>query len=387
MERLNKCKKLVIFVLLVAGLIGMLPTKKASAASYSAGNLPFLTVIQYLGFDPDNFTKYNIPTNYYLISDLGNGIYAVYCFSSDKPNVIYNNTWFYDTGNSGKEYTVAYEFTNAGFVGTYQPHSNKAVFGGGTVKYSTFYFSVGGSNKANVSLIDTSQPLITPTPTPDPEHIHEWNVQVESATCTASGHTWEECGCGEVQNETELPALGHIWEQKEDLGSCIVDSRTWEECAICAIIQNEVITPASGHVWIDKEEAATCTTPGRSWEECGCGEVQNEIELPALGHGILIYNVTQQPTVQVEGTYTKTCSICHEIVESGTIPVVTPSPTPTPTLAPSPDLMVQTTDFSFIVVMVMQLMKDFPLNLFLVMLLLCAALIIFDSLKKGISKK
>lgn len=205
-------------------------------------------------------------------------------------------------------------------------------------------------------------------------HEHSWTTQTESATCATVGSTWEECECGAVQNEVEIPALGHSWEEKEDVGSCIEDSKTWEECSVCGAIQNEVVTPASGHVWVEKIEAATCTTTGKSWEECGCGEIQNEIELPlvdhswinktdpatctetgkaweecsvcfevrnervveALGHGILIYEVTQEPTISDPGTFTRTCSVCGEIVESGVIPAVTPTPTPRPTATPRP---------------------------------------------------
>lgn len=96
------------------------------------------------------------------------------------------------------------------------------------------------------------------------------------------------------------------------------------------------------HEWVKKEEAATCTTGGRTWEECACGEIQNEVILNALGHGELIYTVISSPTVETEGEYEETCSVCGEVVNRGNIvklsptPVPTSTPTPTPTNIPTP---------------------------------------------------
>lgn len=68
-------------------------------------------------------------------------------------------------------------------------------------------------------------------------------------------------------------------------------------------------------------------------------------------------------------------------------PTIGPSPTPTPTLIPDAELMESTSDFSFIVLMVMLLMQDFPLNLFLVCLLLLVGLVLFDDTKRGLKRK
>lgn len=136
------------------------------------------------------------------------------------------------------------------------------------------------------------------------------------------------------------------------------------------------------HSFASRERAATCIEDGLSFDRCSCGETQNEIIIPALGHGELNYNVTQEPSLESEGTYTRTCSVCGEVVESGVISALaTPTPmptfTPTPTLEPSPELVSQTADFFLLYVMVMTLFQTFPLNLFVVACLLCVAVILF----------
>ena len=100
--------------------------------------------------------------------------------------------------------------------------------------------------------------------------------------------------------------------------------------------------PVHVHAWEKKEVKPTCTEGGRTWEECACGEVQNEVIMDALGHGELIYTVISSPTVETEGEYEETCSLCGEIVNKGNIvklsptPVPTSTPTPTPTNTPTP---------------------------------------------------
>ena len=100
--------------------------------------------------------------------------------------------------------------------------------------------------------------------------------------------------------------------------------------------------PVHVHAWEKKEVKPTCTEGGRTWEECACGEIQNEVILNALGHGELIYTVISSPTVEAEGEYEESCSVCKEVVNRGNIvklsptPVPTSTPTPTPTNTPTP---------------------------------------------------
>ncbi len=90
------------------------------------------------------------------------------------------------------------------------------------------------------------------------------------------------------------------------------------------------------HIWIAKETVPTCAEDGLFWEECDCGEVQNKVIVPALGHRKCSYRVITEATLQEEGSYETTCEVCGAVVSSGAVPKLTPTPTPTPSPTPRP---------------------------------------------------
>jgi len=90
------------------------------------------------------------------------------------------------------------------------------------------------------------------------------------------------------------------------------------------------------HVWVAKVTEATCMEDGLSREECDCGEIQNEVTIPALGHRKCRYRVITEATLKEEGSYETTCEACGAVVSSGAVPKLTPTPTPTPSPTPRP---------------------------------------------------
>lgn len=178
----------------------------------------------------------------------------------------------------------------------------------------------------------TPEPTATPTPTEIP-HEHVWNLAITEATCTTDGRSVEECTCGETQNDTVIPAPGHTWNAKVIVASCTEVGKTWQECS-CGAIQNEAVVPATGHAWIENKIAATCTENGKSWEECACGAIQNEAVISATGHVEYTYRIVTSPSVAEAGMYENVCNACGTVVESGSIPKLTPTPTPSPSPTP-----------------------------------------------------
>lgn len=89
------------------------------------------------------------------------------------------------------------------------------------------------------------------------------------------------------------------------------------------------------HEWKLVTTEATCTTDGHSAELCGCGEKKNETAIPATGHVEYTYQVVTNPSVETEGEYGNICNACGVIVNSGSIPKLTPTPTPSPTPKPT----------------------------------------------------
>ncbi|MBQ7303458.1 MAG: hypothetical protein IJW75_00875, partial [Alphaproteobacteria bacterium] len=272
-------KRILIFFLAAVLLIGAVPAKEVKAEE----EYEIINVLNELGWNATYLTEDNPEFleryPYYLIYDKGTRFRWVIMFE-DIPSLIY-----FDDGydrlnfnlNSSKYGIKIYGYFSSKNINTFSNSFQREI----DISYlSDDNYKLVASN-FNVSNIENGENM------PDTvdwvplyqTHEHTWIFNEESATCSSIGRTWEECECGAIQNEVELPVLPHTWEQKEELGSCIEDSRTWEECSVCGEVQNEVITPTNGHVWIYHEEPATCLENGRSWEECGCGEVQNETEI------------------------------------------------------------------------------------------------------------
>lgn len=231
---------------------------------------------------------------------------------------------------------------------------------------------------------NTPEPTATSTPIPTPTdvpHEHKWVAKEQPATCTTGGRTWQECECGEIQNEVILEALGHgklIYTVVKE-PTTEAEGKYEESCDICGTVVNKgnikkleptpiptatatpkptntptpkptstpIPTPTEvphKHKWVAKDFPATCTNDGKSWEECECGETKNEVVREATGHGGLVYTVVKEPTTKTEGKYEEVCEICGTVINKGSIkkldptpiPTATPTPTPKPTSTPTP---------------------------------------------------
>ncbi|MBQ8281232.1 MAG: hypothetical protein IJZ25_02380, partial [Lachnospiraceae bacterium] len=94
-------------------------------------------------------------------------------------------------------------------------------------------------------------------------------------------------------------------------------------------------TPMHEHVWVLETVEATCTLDGSSVEVCECGEQQNAATIPATGHTVE-KKVTKEATVEQEGAWEEVCTVCGEVVNSGSVDKLVPTATPTPTATPVP---------------------------------------------------
>ena len=57
------------------------------------------------------------------------------------------------------------------------------------------------------------------------------------------------------------------------------------------------------HIWKEIERPATCTEDGKTCDACDCGEIQNEIIVPATGHLEYTYQVVTNPSLEADGVY------------------------------------------------------------------------------------
>jgi len=220
----------------------------------------------------------------------------------------------------------------------------------------------------------TNTPTPTPSPTPTPvPHIHEWKECEKPATCEEEGKTWDECVCGEVQNEIIVPATGHVeYTYQVSVEPSVENDGMYENvCNACgAVVSSGILekltptptpspsptptpkptatptpkptntpTPTPVHVHeYTKEEIIpkTCISDCYVYKVCECGDKILDFTLPKSDHMEVSYVEVKAPTLTEEGIYHMVCDYCKEVTEKGTIPMLTPTPTPKPTATPIP---------------------------------------------------
>ncbi len=151
--------------------------------------------------------------------------------------------------------------------------------------------------------------------------VEEWKVMIE-ATCTSKGVEEKHClRCGKVLESREISALGHElteWSMVTE-PTCITEGTKRKECIRCEYKEVEVL-PATRHEMQEiRRTEASCTVNGVINKECSKCEVKEDIIIEATGHGIPYQVITLQPTPESEGSYEERCSICDEVLSTGTI--------------------------------------------------------------------
>ena len=342
-------KRIILFILAAVLLVGAAAPERAMAAYNEQDSyMTFIEAIEAMGLDPANFTgsEYldTVNSYKYFMIYLPGGSASTYrvWYSNIMPTIIWWSgmaSGRMKTASGSFATGASWKFNSAGWLNSGNSASEWIYLGQGNAKiyYANFPFNVevySSSCSMTVSLVSAPIPTNTPTPTPTPTPT---NTPTPTPTNTPT------------PTPTSTP------------------------------------TPTP-HVctWTNKRSAASCLTAGSEWQECpGCGNVRNMTSIPATGHSP-VRRILVSPTLNTAGQYEETCYVCGMFLNSGVIPVLTPTPTPLPH---SPVLMTDTADFSYIVIMVMSLMKDFPLNLFLVSCLLIAGLVIFSDLKNSGNRK
>ena len=142
-------------------------------------------------------------------------------------------------------------------------------------------------------------------------HVHSLSkVDAKEATCTEQGNIeYYFCeGCGKYFSDAEgkeeielsstvIPAAHDLTQTPAKEATCTEDGNTaYYTCSVC----KKYFSDAEGKKEIDKEDTVI-----------------------AAGHATIVVTVTQEPTATAEGKVEKKCSVCEEIVETITLPVLT----------------------------------------------------------------
>ena len=149
------------------------------------------------------------------------------------------------------------------------------------------------------------------------KHPNTTPIEGTSATCTTTGLTaGEVCtDCGEILNQTVIPANGHTEVIDEAVApTCTAPGLTiGKHCSVCnEVLVAQQTVSANGHSYNPTVTAPDCVNGGYTTYTCSvCGDEYTDNEVAALGHN---YGAeVTSPTCTTAGYTTYTCSTCGYI--------------------------------------------------------------------------
>lgn len=145
------------------------------------------------------------------------------------------------------------------------------------------------------------------------EHTHNFNQKVATgtykvtdATCTAKATYYKSCTCGEKGTETF--ASGEFAPHKWTPATCTAP----KVCSVCHTTEGDALGHTESTEWKSDDN--------NHWHICtvvGCGVV---IDDSKAAHTASDWITDTAATATTDGTKHKECTICHRVLETGTIP-------------------------------------------------------------------
>ena len=141
------------------------------------------------------------------------------------------------------------------------------------------------------------------------EHAKTYTKMQKEATCVEAGIAKLFCStCGKDLNKTsEIKAKGHTYVKQDEIAAkCGVSGTSeYEKCVTCGDEKGKTTIPALAHQY----ENGVCKF---------CGEKQPSTECQHTGETTT--TVTNQPSCTQTGTKITTCSTCHSVISTESIP-------------------------------------------------------------------
>ena len=150
-----------------------------------------------------------------------------------------------------------------------------------------------------------------------------------SVILTANGHTpsgwksdadnhWKECtvvGCGVIIEDSKAAHTESEW-ITDTAATATTDGTKHKECTVCKRVLETGTIPATGSGEHTHSYGSEWKTDAdKHWHECSCGAKAEE-----AAHTASKWITDTAATATTDGTKHKECTVCHRVLETGTIP-------------------------------------------------------------------
>ena len=150
-----------------------------------------------------------------------------------------------------------------------------------------------------------------------------------SVILTANGHTpsdwkfdadnhWKECtvvGCGVIIEDSKAAHTASDWIIDTE-ATATTDGTKHKECTECGYVMETGTIPATGSGEHTHSYGSEWKTDAdKHWHECSCGAKAEE-----AAHTASKWITDTAATATTDGTKHKECTVCHRVLETGTIP-------------------------------------------------------------------
>lgn len=151
-------------------------------------------------------------------------------------------------------------------------------------------------------------------------HVHNFvKHHTEEPSCTTEGYTEYVCECGEVEQRDIVPPVGHKYNVSVVNGTCLSASQEVHECSVCGdfyVVYGEY-GPHTPDEW--QMNQPSCTKDGSRTKYCQlCHNILETEVVPATGHNYE-WVETKPATCTENGLKEYICSNCGDVDDSETI--------------------------------------------------------------------
>ena len=130
-------------------------------------------------------------------------------------------------------------------------------------------------------------------------------------------HHWKECtvvGCGVVIDGTKAAHTASDW-IIDTAATATTNGTKHKECTVCHRVLETGTIPAIGSEHSHSYGSEWKSNADKHWYECSCGAKSEE-----AAHTTSDWITDTAATATTDGTKHKECTVCHRVLETGTIP-------------------------------------------------------------------